>query len=259
MGLFDESVCEVEAEGVRYIYRRNPVRAEEIKDSRQSRFRKLQELCAQKTHYLAGHPRAKVAVAERAVKEKAKKLKIDKWVNVCVQDRNLNVEINDKHLDEEQKLDGCYVIKTDLSVATASTQTVHDRYKSLAEVEWAFRTMKTTLLHIRGIFVRKATRTRAHVFTIMLAYVLAYELRRLWQDVEVTIEEGIEELSSLCATEVIIGSVSIQTVPEPRQQGKLLLKRANVTLPEAIPCRNVNVFTRKKLVQERKKSLATVG
>ena len=48
-------------------------------------------------------------------------------------------------------------------------QTVRDRYKSLAEVEWAFRTMKTALLHIRGTFVRKEKRTRAHVFTIMLA------------------------------------------------------------------------------------------
>ena len=126
---------------------------------------------------------------------------------------------------------------------------------TLAEVEWAFRTMKTALLHIRGIFVRKAPRTRAHVFGIMLAYLVAYELRRLWHDVEVTIEEGINELSSLCATEVIIGDVSLQTVPEPRELGMLLLKRANVTLPDAIPCRKVNVFTRKKLVEERKSSL----
>ena len=160
-------------------------------------------------------------------------------------------------MEEEEKLDGCYVIKTDLSVETASKQTAHDRYKSLSEVEWAFRTMKTTLLHLRGIFVRKANRTRAHVFTIMLAYLIAYHLRRLWQEIEVTIEEGIDELSSLCATEVIIGDVHVQTVPAPREQGKLLLKRANVTLPDAIPCRKVNVFTRKKLVEERRSYLKT--
>ena len=86
----------------------------------------------------------------------------------------------------------------------------------------------------------------------MLAYLIAYESRRPWQDIEVTIEEGIEELSSLCATEAIIGNVSIQTVPEPRARGKLLLQKANVTLPDAIPCRNINVFTRKKLVEERR-------
>ena len=41
--------------------------------------------------------------------------------------------------------------------------------QGLAEVEYAFRPMKTTLLEMRGIFVRQAARTRAHVFVIMLA------------------------------------------------------------------------------------------
>ncbi len=257
MELFDETVCEVAVEGIRYIYRRNPVRAMEIVENRQSKLRKLLDVCTQKVKYLAEHPRAKVDVARRVVEEKAKRLKINTWVSVNAQGRKVSVEIKDTELEEEEKLDGCYVIKTDLSVETASKQTVHDRYKGLSEVEWAFRTMKTTLLHLRGIFVRKANRTRAHVFTIMLAYLIAYHLRRLWQDVEVTIEEGIGELSSLCATEVIIGDVHVQTVPAPRERGELLLKSANVTLPDAIPCRKVNVFTRKKLVEERRSYLKT--
>ena len=211
--------------------------------------------CRQKTKYLTEHPGAKVKVAKRIVKGKAKKLKIDTWVSIKAQGRNLSVEIKEKELEEKENLDGCYVIKTDLSVETASKQTIHDRYKALAEVEWAFRTMKTTLLHIRGIFVRKANRTRAHVFTIMLAYLIAYHLRRLWQEIEVTIEEGIDELSSLCATEVLIGDVSVHTVPTPRELGELLLKAADVTLPDAIPCRKEKVFTRKKLVEERRSSL----
>jgi len=235
-------------------YRRNPVRAMEIEENRQSKLRKLRDVCAQKVKYLAEHPMAKVDVARRAVNEKAKKLNMNTWAGVNAQGRTLSVEIEDTELGEQQKLDGCYVIKTDLSVETASKQTVHDRYKGLMEVEWAFRTMKTTLLNLRGIFVRKANRTRAHVFTIMLAYLIAYHLRRLWQNVEVTIEEGIEELSSLCATEVIIGDVHVQTVPKPRERGDLLLRTANVTLPDAIPCRNINVFTRKKLVEERRKA-----
>jgi transposase len=250
--LFDETVCEVQYKGIRYIYRRNPMRVQEIRESRQSKLRKVRDLCRKKTKYLVEHPRAKVNVAERVVNEMARKLKIDKWAAICSQGRTLGVEIKGEALEKEEKLDGCYVIKTDLSVQTASKQTVHDRYKSLAEVEWAFRTMKTTLLNIRGTFVRKEKRTHAHVFTIMLAYLIAYELRRLWHDIEVTIEEAIQELSCLCATEAIIGTVSVQTIPEPRERGKLLLQAANVTLPDAIPCRKVNVHTRKKLVQERR-------
>jgi transposase len=253
--LFDETVCDVEFEGIRYIYRRNPIRDMEIKEVRKSKLGKLRYLCTQKNKYLAEHPRAKVKVAKRILKGKAKKLKIDAWVSIKARGRNLSVGIKEPELEEVEKLDGCYVIKTDLSVETASKQTIHDRYKDLAEVEWAFRTMKTTLLHIRGIFVRKANRTRAHVFTIMLAYLIAYHLRRLWQEVEVTIEEGIDELSSLCATEVLIGDVSVHTVPIPRELGELLLKAADVTLPDAIPCRKEKVFTRKKLVGERRSSI----
>ena len=87
----------------------------------------------------------------------------------------------------------------------------------------------STLLHLHPIFVRKANRTRAHVFTIMFTYLIAYPLRRLWQDVEGTIEEGIEEFSSLYATEVIIGDAHVQTVPSPIERGALLLKTAKVT------------------------------
>jgi hypothetical protein len=41
-------------------------------------------------------------------------------------------------LDEEAKLDGCYVIKTDLQKEVANKKIIHDRYKDLALVEWAF-------------------------------------------------------------------------------------------------------------------------
>ena len=169
--------------------------------------------------------------------------------------RKCEAKINEDVLSEEAKLDGCYVIKTNIFDKTASTKIVHDRYKSLSEVEWAFRTMKTTLLHMRGIYVRKDNRTRAHVFVIMLAYLVAYELRRLWCDMELTIEEGIDELSTLCATEIIIGSFSIHTIPKPRPIGEMLLNKAKIDLPDAIPCRNIDVYTRKKLVDQRKDSI----
>jgi hypothetical protein len=150
-------------------------------------------------------------------------------------------------------LDGCYVIKTDLPPAVASSETAHARYKGLAEVEYAFRTMKTTLLEMRGIFVRKATRTRAHVFVIMLAYLLAYQLRRLWHEVELTVEEGIAELASICAIELTLSNqTTCQVIPEPRPLGKLLLEKADITLPDAIPHKGITVVTRKKLVPQRK-------
>ena len=113
--------------------------------------------------------------------------------------------------------------------------------------------MKTTLLEMRGIFVRKAAHTRAHVFGIMLAYRLAYQRRRLWHDVELTVEEGIVELASIGAIELLLpNQSSCQVIPEPRPLGKRLLEKAGITLPDAIPHAEITVVTRKKLVSQRK-------
>lgn len=251
MELFETQICEVKHDNVRYVLRRNPIREMEIREVRNSKLMSLKKLCKLKSEYLLEHPRAKVSTAIKKINNFAKKLNIDAWAKTNAIEREFDIKIDKDKLTEIEKLDGCYAIKSNISLTDASKETIHARYKDLADVEWAFRTMKTTLLHIRGIFVRKKNRTRAHVFTSMLAYMLVYELRRLWQDLEITIEEGIEELSSVCATEVIIGGVAIQTVPTPRQMGQQLLKKANVTLPDAIPRRDVAVHTRKRLVDER--------
>ena len=66
------------------------------------------------------------------------------------------------------RLDGCYVIKTDLPETAASKQVVHDRYKDLTEVEMAFRTSKTVHLELRLVSVRTEDHTRGHVLAVML-------------------------------------------------------------------------------------------
>jgi hypothetical protein len=234
---------------LRYILKRNPVRAAEIAATRNSKLKRLEKTVAQQNAYLAEHPHAKPTTALKNAYQKATTLQIQSWVEIKVNQNTLSLEINQDKLKETASLDGCYVIKSDLPPQIASTQTLHDRYKGLAEVEFAFRTMKTTLLEMRGIFVRKAKRTRAHLFIIMLAYLLAYELRRLWHDLNVTVEEGINELASLCAIELKMPNhVSCQIIPEPRPLGKRLLDKARVTLPDAIPHKNITVDTRKKRV-----------
>lgn len=252
MELFEKTICEIVDNDIRYILRCNPIRAKEIRENRKDKLASLEMLCEKKTRYLSEHPKAKIPVAEQAIRQFASKLKISEWAEVCVTEKTLLIKIDEKELKEIERLDGCYVIKSNLPDDRAPKEAIHERYKDLAEVEWAFRTMKTSLLHIRGIYVRKAERTRAHVFTIMLAYMLAYELRRLWQGIEMTIEEGIDELASICATEVLMGDISIHTVPAPRMLGKDLLEKAGVSLPDAIPCRGESVLTRKNLVEERK-------
>ena len=50
---------------------------------------------------------------------------------------------------------------------------MHARYKDLAKVESAFRTIKTGMLGIRPVYVRKESRTRGHVVVTMLGYMIA--------------------------------------------------------------------------------------
>ena len=152
----------------------------------------------------------------------------------------------------ESKLDGCYAIKTDLTKNIASKETVHNRYKDLTLVEMAFRTSKTVELEMRPINVRLASRTKGHVFVVMLAYKIVQELAKRWRSIDLTVEEGIKELSTLCAIEIEInGCGKINQIPEPRESIRNLVKAANVRLPETLPSKGIIVSTKKKLTERR--------
>jgi hypothetical protein len=253
--LFDEQLAEVTDNDthIRYILRRNPQRAEEITANRREKYQTIANLVASKNIYLAEHPRAALEVALRAVQHKIDKLRLSAWVSVSSEDRTLSLVRDEQALAEASHLDGCYCLKTDLVPQAASKELVHDRYKSLADVEWAFRTCKTSHLEVRPIYVRKESRTRGHVFVVMLAYQIIRELARCWQAIELTVAEGIQELSSLCMTEVTIkGETTIHQIPTPRPMLQQLLAEAEVILPQALPCSGTRVYTKQKLAQERK-------
>ena len=254
-GLFDEKVCEVEEGGIRYILRRNPVRVEEMEKSRLSKRRALEEFVSKKNDYLSEHPRAKVSTAVEKVRSKIKLLRQEKWLSVKAQDRQLSLEQDETVLKEETVLDGCYVIKTDLSKEVADKQLIHDRYKDLAEVEKAFRDCKTTLLEIRPVFVRSEKSTRGHVLVVMLAYLIIRKLREAWAAFDMTVEEGLKQLSTLCSMEIKIKDHgSCLKIPRPREKSRELLKALDVRMPMVLPHREVRVVTRKKLPEQRRMS-----
>jgi transposase len=252
MELFEEKLAEVSYDGVRYILRRNSERAEEVASSREAKLATVTRLLNQKNTYLAGHLRARVDVAERDIKKKIEQLQIGDWVKVKNQGSILELVVDDAALKEAAKLDGCYVIKTDLAAETATAETIHERYKDLAKVEQAFRTFKNGHLQVQPTFVRTEASTRGHVFTVMLAYLLERELEQYWRDLDTTVGEGIDEIGSLRGIELTIGQATCQQVPEPTGLTKQLLDAANIKLPEVLPARRVHVATRKKLVSQRR-------
>ena len=254
MSLFDEVLAEIETlDGTRYILRRNPIRAEEIAVSREEKFQTLSRFVDQQNQYLSAHPRAKVAAALQKVERSCKKLRIDGWAKLGIQERTIHIESDQVSLAEASKLDGCYALKTDLSKHAATKEVVHGRYKDLALVEQAFRDSKTVHLEMRPIHVRKESRTRGHAFVIMLAYAIIRELSIRWRSLELTVEEGINQLSTLCLTEVRIkDQAPYNEIPIPRKTIRDLLTAADVHMPKILPSNGVIVTTKKKLLNSRK-------
>jgi len=83
-------------------------------------------------------------------------------------------------IEQEAKLDGIYVIRTSESVERLSAADTVRSYKSLAQVERAFRTLKGMDLLIRPIRHRTEDRVPAHIFLCLLAYYVEWHLRRVW-------------------------------------------------------------------------------
>ena len=254
MDLFEQELAEVKTiEGLRYVLRRNPARALEIQKSRQDKLKVLKKEIVKQNQYLKEHPRSVVEVSLRRVNDRSKQLKISDWALISASGRVIQLTVDDDILTEKAKLDGCYVLKTDLSETAATKEIIHNRYKDLALVESAFRTSKTVELELRPIHVRLATRTRGHTFVVMMAYRVVKELSVRWQNMNLTVQEGIDELATLCANEVLLdGAVKFNQIPEPRESVKRLLDATNVRLPKSLPCCGIKVTTKKKLQSSRK-------
>jgi hypothetical protein len=253
MDLFDVQLCEVQDASVRYILRRNPLRADELSASRANKKASVERLRETLNRYLTEHPRAKTSTAERSVLAKITQLKLEAWLGVEVQGRSVQLVVNQPALDEISRLDGCYVLKTDLPQNAASKKVIHDRYKDLEEVEQVFRNCKTAHLETRPIYVRTAEHTRGHVLVVMLAYLIRRDLSRAWTSLDATAEEGLNQLQTLCSTEITVnGGGSCLRIPTPNPASLSLLKALDIQLPKLLPHTETHVVTRKKLPERRK-------
>ena len=271
LGLFDEKLAEVfdQEDGKRYILRRNPHRVEEMKLTRESKLSKVRNKISSANTYLSEHPGGKVKTQAKNLRKYLEKLKLNDYVEVVEQPLGggvgggggksqtrrvgVGIEIDQDKLDELSKLDGCYVLKTNLEKSkNLSKEIIHERYKALSEVEWAFRTQKTGYLEVRPVFVRKETRTRAHLLITMLSYRLEHFLRKRWKDIDLTVEESIKKLSRLSSVIINVKSEKLHRVPKPDKLSEQLLNAVQVKLPGILPLIEDGVDTKTKLQNGRK-------
>jgi transposase len=249
-GLFDSTLCEVEQDGIRYIYRKNPERAKEIEHTRGLKRECVEKLVTDKNTRLAEHPKARPEVALKTVNKKIKALNLDIWLSVSMDEKNprvLILSVDNEKLEEQSRLDGCYVLKTNLPADELGKEDVHARYKDLAYAEHAFHEMKMSQLELRPINVRLKSSTRAHVFIVMLAYMIVRELEHLWKNIDMTVQEALGSLSMLTEDYVKFpNGLVMAKVPQPSAQNAKLLKLAGVEIPPYLLPNKVDIHTYKK-------------
>src|SRR6266481_5686770 len=106
--------------------------------------------------------------------------KMGKHFTHQIEDSQLSWGRRVETIEQEAKLDGIYVIRTSETAEQLSAADTVRGYKSLAQVERAFRSLKSLDLLIRPIRHRTEERVPAHIFLCMLAYYVEWHLRRVW-------------------------------------------------------------------------------
>lgn len=224
--LFTDKIMEVKNDDIRYVLHRNPIRVSEIALSRNKKIESVKKLIKQKNDYLSAHTKASESVALKAVVKKVSQLKVGNYVEIRIKGRIIEIDIMTEKIAEESELDGCYVIKSNLPETLANTDTLHDRYKDLAMVEHAFRTLKQAFTEIRPIYVRKEKRTRGHVFVCMLAYMVIKYIWEQCKDLNINETNIFESLDRIQYIQYNIKNIPVKALPKilSEQQTKILNK-----------------------------------
>jgi len=105
------------------------------------------------------------------------KHKMAKHYALTITDTSFTYRRTEDTIASEARLDGIYVIRTNVPEAALTAEQAVGAYKSLAQVERAFRCLKTIDLEIRPVFHWTAPRVRAHVLLCMLAYYVEFHMR----------------------------------------------------------------------------------
>jgi transposase len=108
--------------------------------------------------------------------------KVAKHLELSITDTALSWTRKADSIQAEAALDGLYIVRTSLKAEQMDSASCVRSYKSLSQVERAFRSIKTMDLKVRPIHHRLETRVRAHIFLCMLAYYVEWHMRETWRE-----------------------------------------------------------------------------
>ncbi len=185
LGLFDErnlvELTHPEYPGERLIACRNPelakLRGHKRRALLEATQRELEKVRAQVTR---GRLKGQAAIGVR-VGRVLNKYKVGKHFALDITEKRFDFHLLQEQIAAEAALDGIYVIRTCVPKKHMSAADAVRNYKALADVERAFRSLKTVDLKVRPIHHWLEDRVRAHIFLCMLAYYLEWHLREAWR------------------------------------------------------------------------------
>ena len=168
----------------------------------QERKRKRKELLAATEKSLEKIRQEVARRKKKLLKAEEIGMKVGKVLGRYKMGKHFACEIGENHfhwrrrvesIEGEEKLDGIYVLRTSEPAERLSAEDTVRSYKSLAEVERAFRCLKGIDLLVRPIRHRTEERVPAHIFLCVLAYYVEWHLRRAWAPLLFEDEERWEQ------------------------------------------------------------------
>jgi transposase len=234
MELFDEKPAEVEVGGKRYVLRRNPQTQAREGARRADQWQRVQVWMRTRNEQVKQKERCDPQSSLRQAQARLAKYRLTGWVSVRLEGREMVGQEDQAAREAEAQLDGCYVVESDLPAEAATTQQVHDRYVSLTAVERDFRTLKTGLLKIRPVFLRKEDRTRGHALVSLLALKLARELDRRMAPLGLTVKDAIERLKGVRLVRLGEPGMGLWRLPDRYQAAQMEVLEALPKLPSPV-------------------------
>lgn len=193
--LFDErnlfEFTSPEHPGERLVACRNPELAKLRAHKRQSLIEATErELAKVQTMVGSGKLTGKDKIGVRTGRV-VNKYKVAKHFELTIEDKTFSYERKQDRIASEAALDGLYVIRTSLAAKRMETDDCVRSYKSLVNVERAFRSLKTVDLKIRPIHHRLEDRVRAHILLCMLSYYVEWHMREAWRELTFADEDQV--------------------------------------------------------------------
>ncbi|WP_420538218.1 IS1634 family transposase [Microcystis aeruginosa] len=196
LGLFDQvNLVEFESEDYpdeRLIACRNPFIAQKNQLQREALLEAVEkelDLIVQATQREKRALKGQDKIALRVGKI-LNQFKVNKYYNLEITEEGFSYQRKLELIAQETALDGVYVLRTSLESTLMDAATTVKAYKSLSQVEEAFRCYKSIDLKVHPIYHYQGDRVKAHIFLCMLAYYVEWHLKQclaplLFEDEEI--------------------------------------------------------------------------